>query len=167
MKFQIIKTDLLTEYLKVIPKGLQQKFNILKDAKLSTFNFSFYTSVASVFSSKIEGENIELDSYIKHKRDNISFKPDYTKKIDDLYSAYIFAQQNQLNEKNIKEIHKLLTKHILDSAWQGKYRTQNIYVASEDGNIEYVAASPSLVQTEMHKLINDLKTYNLTINVEI
>jgi hypothetical protein len=58
-------------------------------------------SVSSVFSSKIEGENIELDSYIKHKRYGVEFLPDYTKKIDDLYEAYTFAKANELNEKNV------------------------------------------------------------------
>jgi Fic family protein len=157
MNLRIIYSELLLEYLKVIPKDLQQKFDALTDAELSTSNFSFYTSVASVFSSKIEGEAIELDSYIKHKRDGIPFQPDYTKKTDDLYIAYIFAQQNILNEENIKEIHKRLSRHIVQTSWQGKYRTQNMYVATEDGKIEYVAAPPHLVSTEMQKFNEDLE----------
>ncbi|HQS06832.1 MAG TPA: hypothetical protein PLT16_14505, partial [Daejeonella sp.] len=72
---EIISTSLLQHYLQELPKGIDSIFNTLKDAELSTPNFSFYTSVASVFSSKIEGETIELDSYIKHKRDGISFQP--------------------------------------------------------------------------------------------
>lgn len=135
---------------------MQSAFDNLKDAELSTTNFSFYTSVASVFSSKIEGENIELDSYIKHKRDGIPFLLDYTKKIDDLYSAYLFAQGNELIEKNISEAHKLLSRHILIESARGKLRTQNMYVASEDGRIEYVAASPYEVKAEMQKFYTDL-----------
>ena len=157
MNLQIFKAELLDDYLKLIAKGLQEKFDALKDAELSTPNFSFYTSVASVFSSKIEGENIELDSYIKHKRDGLAFQPDYTKKIDDLYNAYLFAQQNILNENNIQETHKLLSKHIIETSWQGKYRTQNMYVASDEGKIEYVAASPYDVTIEMQKFYADLK----------
>src|ERR1035437_889003 len=80
---QIISKDLLEEYLKQVPKNLDAIFNALKDAEISTNTFSFYTSVSSVFSSKIEGEDIELDSYIKHKKFGIEFLPDYTKKIDD------------------------------------------------------------------------------------
>ena len=99
MDLQILKTELLEEYLNAISTDFEQPFDALKDADISTDTFSFYTSVASVFSSKIEGEAIELDSYIKHKRDGISFQPDYTKKIDDLYSAYLFAQKNRLTEK--------------------------------------------------------------------
>ncbi len=157
MKLQIIPTGLLKDYLSEIPKGLQKAFGELEDAEISTPNFSFYTSVASVYSSKIEGENIELDSYIKHKRDGVSFQPDYTKKINDLYSAYLFAQANPLNEEHIKQVHRLLSKHLLSKIWQGKYRTQNMYVATDEGRIEYVAATPQSVEGEMDKFFTDLK----------
>jgi hypothetical protein len=79
----------------------------LQDAELSTRNFIFHLASAAVFSSKIEGENIELDSYIKHKRDGIPFLPDYTKKIDDLYEAYVFAQSHPLNEEIVKKAHQM------------------------------------------------------------
>lgn len=80
MKLEIIKTQMLEDYLKVVPNDLAISFEALKDADISTDKFSFYTSVASVFSSKIEGEDIELDSYIKHKKFGIEFLADYTKK---------------------------------------------------------------------------------------
>ena len=139
-----------------IPNGLQQLFDGLHDAEISTAKFSFYTSVASVFSSKIEGEEIELDSYIKHKRDGVGFLPDYTKKTDDLYEAYVFAQQHLLTEVHVQKAHTLLSKHIVATAWQGKYRQQNMYVATEDGRIEYIAAPPQIVTTEMSKFFEDI-----------
>lgn len=156
MNLQLIKTDLLPDFLKAIPEDLQQKFDNLKDAEISTDSFSFYTSVASVFSSKIEGENIELDSYIKHKKFGIEFLPDYTKKIDDLYSAYTFAKMNELNKANMSEAHKLLSQHIVAKHQQGKLRIHNMYVSTPDGRIEYVAASPFDLETEMEKLYTDI-----------
>lgn len=157
-KLQIIPTVLLLDYLERVPNGLQAAFELLQDAEISTDTFSFYTSVSSVFSSKIEGEDIELDSYIKHKKFGIEFLPDYTQKIDDLYDAYAFAQTNELNEKNIAEAHKLLSKHIVAKNWQGKFRNHNMFVTTPDGRIEYVAASPFEVETEMKKFYADLAT---------
>ncbi|MFN8283649.1 MAG: Fic family protein [Chitinophagales bacterium] len=157
MDLQIIRNELLDEYLKVIPKDLEERFESLKDAEISTDTFSFYTSVASVFSSKIEGENIELDSYIKHKKFGIEFLPDYTKKIDDLYSAYIFAKTNELNKPNISKAHILLSKHIVAKHQQGKLRIHNMYVSTPDGKIEYVAASPYEVEAEMEKFYSDIE----------
>ena len=87
-KLKIIPDDLLKRYLLKVNKGLKTSFDKLKDAEISPTSFSFYTSVSSVFSSKIEGEEIELDSYIKHKKFGIEFLPDYTKKIDDLYNQH-------------------------------------------------------------------------------
>ena len=79
---------------------MEEKFDSLHDADISAGTFSFYTSVASVFSSKIEGEEMELDSYIKHKKFGIEFLPDYTKKIDDLYDAYWFAKTSPLDKNH-------------------------------------------------------------------
>lgn len=152
----IIPTDLLSDYLEQAPKSLRAAFEVLQDAEISTDTFSFYTSVSSVFSSKIEGEDIELDSYIKHKKFGVEFSPDYTQKIDDLYDAYAFAQTNELNEKNIADAHKLLSKHIVAKNWQGKFRNHNMFVTTPDGRIEYVAASPFEVETEMKKLFADI-----------
>lgn len=152
----IIQRDLLESYLEQVPSGCQQAFDDLHDAELSTSSFSFYTSVSSVYSSKIEGETIELDSFIKHRRDGIPFQVDYTRKIDDLYEAYTFAQENSLNEFNIAEAHKLLSKNILDKQAQGNFRKHNMYVSTPDGRIEYVAAAPGQVPAEMTKFYDDL-----------
>ncbi len=153
---KIIPIGLLNEYLKQVPKGLQAAFEALHDAEISTGSFSFYTSVSSVFSSKIEGEEIELDSYIKHKKFGIEFLLDYTKKIDDLYDAYGFAGMHELNEKNIVKAHKLLSKNIVAKHQQGKLRLHNMYVSTPDGRIEYVAASPFELKTEMKKFYDDI-----------
>lgn len=153
---QLISNDLLETYLEQVPSTLQDAFDALEDAEISSDTFSFYVSVSSVYSSKIEGEKIELDSYVKHKKFGIEFLPDYTKKIDDLYNAYTFAKSNELNQKNLSEVHKLLSKHIVTKNWQGKYRNQNMYVTTSDGKIEYVAASPYEVEKEMEKFFNDI-----------
>ncbi len=157
LELQIISTELLEQYCMHVDKDLSKKFDSLKDAEISTDAFSFYTSVASVFSSKIEGENIELDIYIKHKKFGIEFLPDYTKKIDDLYGAYTFVRTNVLNKANISEAHKLLSKHIVARHQQGNLRTQSMYVSTPDGRIEYVAASPYEVEAEMEKFYCDIE----------
>lgn len=153
---KIIKSDLLEAYLEQI-SGLQPKFEALKEAEISTDTFSFYISVASVFSSKIEGEDIELDSYIKHKAMHLEFKPDYTKKTDDLYNAYQFAQSHPLNAHTISEAHKLLSKNIVERHKQGKLRTNIMYVATDDGRIEYVATSTYELKAEMEKWFADVE----------
>lgn len=133
-------------------------FENLHDSDLSIENFSFYTSVSAVFSSRIEGEDIELDSFIKHKRYGIKYQPDYTRKIDDLYDAHLLAQQSRLSPKTVQKVHVLLTKHILQKSGQGKFRTGNMFVLTKDGRIEYVAAAPENVKTEMKRFYKDIET---------
>ncbi len=165
--FKILPTILLDEYLKAIDKNMLGNIEKLEESELSLNNFSFYTSVSAVYSSKIEGEDIELDSYIKHKKFGIEFLPDYTKKIDDLYDAYQFAKLNDLNKENIATIHSLLTKNILTTTHQGKIRAGNMYVTTPDGKIEYVAASPFEVNTEMEKWYADVELLlNTKLTVE-
>jgi len=154
---KIIPNQIFPEYQEQVSKTLLIDFENLSDAEISTDTFSFYTSVASVFSSKIEGEDIELDSYVKHKKFGIEFLPDYTRKIDDLYSAYLFAQVNELTPENVLNVHKLLSRHIVAKHYQGKLRTQNMYVSTPEGRIEYVAASPFIVGDEMEKHYADIE----------
>jgi Fic family protein len=158
LQLKIIPTDLLTSYTSEFDSSLEAEFDKLVDNDLSVDNFSFYTSVSAVFSSKIEGEEIEFDSFVKHKRFGINYLPDYTQKIDDLYSAYTFAQSNTINDTTIKQAHSEITKHILPKNQQGKIRIGNMFVITNDGKIEYVAAEPGKVKTELDKLTSDINT---------
>ncbi|MGX5819272.1 Fic family protein [Chitinophaga lutea] len=158
MRLRIISTGLLDQFKAgVANAALQASFDGLEDAELSTDGFSFYTSVASVYSSKIEGETIELDSYIKHKRFGIEFQPDYTRKIDDLYQAYQYAKESPLSAEHLSQAHRLLTRHILPLHSQGKFRNKNMFVTTKDGRIEYVAASPFDVPAAMDALYADME----------
>ncbi len=161
---KILQAELLPKYVADFDQFKKQEFESLQDSELSIATFSFYISVSAVFSSKIEGENIELDSFIKHKRFGTKYQPDYTRKIDDLYSAYLFAQLNRLTPKAVKNTHASLTKHILQKSQQGKFRKGNMFVITNNGRIEYVAAGPQKVKSEMKKFYADVEIL-LTIDL--
>ena len=75
-KLKILPLDLLKQYQLLIDNNkLSIAFESLKDAETSTSSFSFYTSVSAI-ASRIEGEQMEVDSYIKHKMLNIEYQPD-------------------------------------------------------------------------------------------
>jgi Fic family protein len=156
LDLKILPIDLLKQYQADFDSDLDLRLNSLHESELSIENFSFYTSVSAVFSSKIEGEQIEMDSFIKHKRFGVKYQPDFTKKIDDLYDTYIFAQQSNLNIDNVFKAHGILTKHILHTSQQSKIRTGNMFVVTTDGRIEYVAANPYIVKSELEKLFADI-----------
>lgn len=155
---QILPIALLQQYKNDFDQFIKQRFEALQDSELSIENFNFYISVSAVFSSKIEGEEIDLDSFIKHKRLGVHYQPDYTNKIDDLYNAYLFAQQNKLSSQTLLQAHVLLTKNMLQPLQQGAFRKGKMFVITKDGKIEYVAAAPDQLNTEMQKLYADIET---------
>lgn len=165
-QLKILTDDLLPAYQQNISEEFLIKYQKLEESELTIHSFSFYTSVSAVFSSKIEGENIDLDSYVKHKRFGIEFLPDYTRKIDDLYDAYQFAKSAFCNKTNIEKTHKILTNHILPPNKQGVERKGNMYVTTDDGRIEYVAPVPFKVNAEMNKFYADLELL-LSIDLSI
>lgn len=156
MRLEILPISLFNQYQNLVSENDLMEFGSKSDNELTIKNFNFYTSVSAVFSSKIEGENIDLDSYIKHKRFGISYLPDYTKKIDDLYNAYEFAKSNELSELAINESHQLLSKNLLPKNQQGKLRTNPIFVLTDEGKIEYVATEVHNLKTELDKFYSDL-----------
>lgn len=155
-EFSLLPVALLATYREAVAETSVAKYAQLQDSELSVDAFSFYTSVSAVYSSKIEGEDIELDTYVKHKRFGIPFLPDHTQKTDDLYGAYQFAKANTCDRNNLLEAHRMLTSHILPEGRRGRVRTGNMYVTTTDGKIDYVAASPFIVEAELDKLFGDL-----------
>jgi Fic family protein len=154
--FKILSVTLLDAYCSAVQADFLKKYQHLEESQLSVDAFSFYTSVSAVFSLKIEGEDVELDSYVKYKRFGMEFLPDYTRKIDDLYNAYEFAKSAACTPEHLAEAHRMLTQHILPPHRQGQVRRVNMFVTTTDGRIEYVAASPDVVGEELEKLYHDL-----------
>ena len=145
-KLKIIPVNLLDEYLQQASHDLDASFNNLKDAEISTDTFSFYTSVSAIASSRIEGEQMEIDSYVKHKMLDIEYLPNLVEKPNDLYQAYGFAQQNELTAANFLQSHKIIATHLLPPAKRGKLRTGNMVVMEHNtGRIQFEAAPASRV----------------------
>lgn len=154
---EIVSNDLLIEFKNRIDFDPLEKLTAKSEEKIHFDYFSFYTSVSSVYSSKIEGENIEADSYLKHKFLNVKYEPDYTKKADDLFEAYKYSQHKKLKKKHVLKAHKILSKNLLSFSQRGMIRTNPMFVLNENDRIEYVACEPRSVKSEWNKLFKDIK----------
>lgn len=158
MTFEILTYDFIAEFkdlVKVSPMETLQKNEKLD---IPVDYFKFYNSVSSVYSSKIEGENIDFDSFFKHKFLNVKYKPDYTKKADDLFSAYEFIYKNRLTFKNLQKAHSILSSNLLPKSQQGFIRNNPMFVINKEDRIEYVAAVPTIVKSELNRLFIDIDT---------
>lgn len=164
MNFQILSNALFEDFKSKLRDSPFDKISRIKPLNISVDYFQFYKSVSTVYSSKIEGEEIDFDSYFKHKFLKINFKTSYTQKADDLYSAYNFIDNEKLNLKNIQKAHAILSKHLLPKSYQGIIRTNPMFVINNDDKIEYVAATPEIVNNELSKLFHDI---DLLLNQEL
>jgi Fic family protein len=156
MNFKILTDNLLDDYTKAVKESPLAKIDKSKSLEIHVDYFQFYKSVSSVYSTKIEGEDIDFDNYFKHKFLKVKFKPDYTRKADDLYAAYDFIDNNRLTLENVKKAHSILSKNLLPKSQQGLIRSNPMFVINSDDKIEYVAASPEIVKSELDKLFHDV-----------
>ena len=157
MNFQILTDKLLAEYIQRLNVSPLEKIGNAQDAEIPVDYFQFYKSTSSVYSSKIEGEDIDFDSYFKHRFMNVKFKPDYTRKADDLYAAYDFIDSHSLTLRNVKAAHAILSRNLLPKSQQGRVRANPMFVINSDDRIEYVAAEPKIVESELEKLFADVE----------
>jgi len=162
----MISDALLSKYKESIDFDLLAQLDKKGSKKLDFDYFEFYNAKSSVYSSKIEGEEIDVDSYYKHKFLGVEYLPDYTKRSDDLYSAYEFILENALTWENVKTAHNILSSNILPSHQQGTLRNNPMYVLNNDGQIEYVACSPLNIKDEIDnifELVDELLGSELSI----
>lgn len=72
------------------------------------------TKSSAVYSFNIEGNSIDLNSYMNFDLNKEKFKVGKEiKEIEDLVEAYEFAQTNNLTEKNLLNCHKIFFKTLL------------------------------------------------------
>ena len=158
MDFKILTSELLDSYTQALKESPMDKIDRLKKLDIPVDYFEFYKSISSVYSSKIEGEDIDFDSYFKHKFLKVEFKPDYTQKADDLYSAYDYIDNHDLTLKNVQEAHAILSANLLPKSQQGLIRPNPMFVLNSQDQIEYLAAGPEIVKQELDMLFEDIKT---------
>lgn len=157
MNLQILTPSLLEACKNALAINLAT-VSLPKESGLPNVNpFDFYNSVASVYSSKIEGEDIELDSYVKYRFYKVPYQADYTKRADDLFEAYRYAQSHLLTFDHVMEAHRLLTKHLLSPSAGGKLRNTMMFVMDDKEQIAYVACDPQRVKGETDKLFSDIE----------
>ncbi len=156
---EILSDKYFEQYKEQLKIDLDNVLKEVKEIELNPKSFTFYTSVAVISSSRIEGEQIEVDSYVKHKMQDIEYLPELVEKPNDLFKAYLFARENNLSKANFLKSHSIITTHLLPEKWRGVYRQNEMIVMEHNtGRIQYEAAPYGIVKAEMEKLWNDIDT---------
>ena len=118
--------------------------------------FDYLTKSSAVYSSNIEGNSIDLNSYMNYELNKNNFKVGKEiEEIEDLIEAYKFAQNNKLNERNLLNCHKIFSKTLLIKSKRGEYRIEQVGVFGKSG-LAYMAVEPENVKSEMKKYFDEL-----------
>lgn len=157
LPMRIISDILLENYRNHPGTDIKTALQQLNETFVRSDSFNFYTSIAVITSSRIEGEPMEVDSYIKHKIQHVEYLPELTRKPNDLFRAYIYAKENRLTQEHFSQAHRILTEHLLPEHWRGVYRRNAMVVMEhKTGRIQFEAAPAHLLQGEMDKLWEDI-----------
>jgi Fic family protein len=155
---QLITRTFFETWKSMLDVNIDKQFNALTQKELEPHSFTFYTSVSVMSSSRIEGEQMEVDSYVKHKMLNIEYLPELTEKPNDLYNAYLFAKDHRLTKENFAHSHELIAAHLLPENQRGKLRTTEMLVMEhKTGIIQYEAAPLSILDREYLSLWKDIE----------
>lgn len=131
------------------------------------FDLGYRIQVSAVFSSNIEGNPLDLNSYMNSKlRKDTRFNQKEVAEIDDVIAAYHFAKDHRLNEPHFLTSHAIVSKHLLIKSKRGKYRKEPIGVFSESGLV-YVAVEAQFVAEYMRLLFTEIDALlNASISVK-
>lgn len=144
-------------YLSQLDVNIDDALTEVRNREWTAENFKFSTAVSVMSSSKIEGEEMEVDSYVKHKVLNIEYLPNLTEKPNDLYEAYEFARDNKLTLQNFLKSHSIATKHLLPVSQRGVVRVVNMLIMEQQTQrIQYEAVNAKFVKREFEKLWGEL-----------
>lgn len=155
---KLIKPEYFKIWKSMLDVDIQKEFTEIETQELEPHSFTFYTSVSVMSSSKIEGEQLELDSYVKHKMLNVEYLPELTEKPNDLYNAYLFAKENKLTPKNFLQAHIFIAAHLLPKDQQGAIRkTEMLVMEHKTGRIQYEAAPMAIVNERYKQLWQEIE----------
>ena len=144
-------------YSAMLDVNIEEAFAQVKQRDWTAESFRFYTAVSVMSSSRIEGEQMEIDSYLKHKLQNIEYLPNLTEKPNDLFEAYEFARDNKLTLQNFYKAHSIATKHLLPESQRGVIRTGNMLIMEQQTQrVQYEAAMALVVKNEFENFWEEL-----------
>ena len=137
-------------------------------ADFSSADFDYYLMASSLYSSKIEGNSLDVNSFFRNQGKAESPKKKEVEEVENLITAYRFAASNELNFESFLQCHKILSPTLLPVNEQGKLRKEQVGIRDAQSlRPVYLAVEPEFVQREMDSLFHDVDTLlNLNLSVK-
>ncbi len=155
---RLLTSAYYADYPSDLEFSLEEAFAQIQSREWTAQNFQFATAVSVMSSSRIEGETLEVDSYVKHKVLDVEYLPNLTQRPNDLYQAYEFARDNELSRVNFLQAHRIATEHLLPPQSRGTIRSGNMLILEQQTQrIQYEAAPPAIVREEFDVFWEELR----------
>jgi Fic family protein len=157
-QFRIVSSEYLPAYLGIIRDDLTTLIEkmVIKD-KFTLEDFEYYIISSSLYSSKIEGNTLDANSFFRSRGKKSSPKRKEVEEIENLMEAYKFASENLLTSNNFLKCHSLLATTLLPVKERGVLRKEQIGVRdSVTLKPVYLAVEPEFVNREFTKLFDDI-----------
>ena len=153
-RLKLLRPLFFDDYLKNQKITLVKHFNKIKKNQAA---FEYAIESSAVYSSMIEGNLIDFDTYLKYAYSGMNNKSKSFKEIEDLKQAYVFAKSNPITFENFLKSHKIITKTVLEDnkEYVGVIRDKEVYIFSNGVKL-YTGTSPNNVLSETQKLISDI-----------
>ena len=143
------------QFQKVIGKDIKHYIQHF-DFTDQNIDLGYQTQASAVYSSNIEGNSIDLNSFMNYKLSKDKPKPQKElQEIEDLISAYEFAQIEILNEPNLLKVHKILSRKLVIPGLRGKYRNDKVGVFGASGLV-YLAVEEKFVGSIMKEFLSEI-----------
>ena len=151
----ITERKYLSQYSKIVGSKIS-KLIIDFDFSENRGGFDYLTKSSAVYSSNIEGNSIDLNSFMNYELNKEKFKSGKEiEEIENLVKAYEFAQNSRLTGTNLLECHKIFSETLLIKSKRGKYRMEQVGVFGKSG-MAYLAVEPEFVAKEMNTFFQEI-----------
>ncbi len=142
-------------YNQSIGSGIKQSIQNFDFEKING-RLTYNIQASAVYSSNIEGNTIDLNSFMNYKMQNELKKPQKEiQEIENLIAAYEYAQNNALTEAALLHCHKIFSKTLVSTSNRGKYRKEPVGVFGREGLV-YLAIEAENIEKRIQELFCDI-----------
>ena len=151
-----------SEYLDAYTSSwTQDRIQVLQTLRakpeFTTEDFEHYLVTSSLYSSKIEGNTLDANSFFRHRGVKGHPRQKELEEIEDLVEAYRFAAENTLSRTAFFQTHAIASRTLLPVRLRGKARKQPVGVRDvQTSRPVYLAVEPEWVDREVDKHFSDI-----------
>lgn len=156
MRLSVVKSTYLERYRQARPITLSKHFGRLRSKPWDKNGFGYSLSTASVYSAMIEGNTIDMDTYLRYASTGMNTKSKSFLEIEDLRASYMHASGKGLGKATLLEAHSIASANLVqDDRYRGSVRDRDVYIFSEGSKV-YTGAPPDAVQDEFERFFRDV-----------